>query len=370
MAKPSLELFEVALIKTMIERGYTNTTIQFYFNKPDRAVNSGRISEIKGGNRWADVEPASQFELDEFIDHHPLREELGAKEEPEPPRQVVAASVFTVTDDDHVEVLLNPIEAAGEFSESLDELYQELRAKSSHVLALGHNLLGEASRPVEQFDGLIQRERAQVSAIMLWSKGNQLRATLSAHDAVAKQEEMHPSKLDGGCVEQLRDLVHAFNVLVASDPRTAELDRISLGPEDRKRSEQALNGVRDALASAGEISTPNAVETINEQIEASDTAPQTADGDRDVVLAQGTTQNFVQTIILGAYRRLRLLIGGEISSAWKDFKAGVVRKAAGAAGLTLVAFVAQHAPALQAFIAAVRANPAVQTILDFVLSMV
>lgn len=370
MAKPSLELFEVALIKTMIERGYANKTIQFYFNKPDRAVNSGRISEIKGGDRWADVEPASQFELDEFIDHHPLREQLGAKEEPEPPRQVVSASVFTVTDDDLVEVLHDPVEAAGEIAESLDELYEELREKSSGVLALGHNLLGEASQPVEQFDALIQRERAEVSAVMLWSKGNRLRATLNAHDAVAHQEDMHPSKLDGGCVEQLRDLIYAFNILVASDPRIAELDRLSLGPEDRKRAEQALDEFRDVLANAGEISTPKALETINEQIEASDTAPQTADGDRDVALAQGTTQNYAQTIILGAYRRLRSLIGEEISSAWSDFKTGVVRTVAGAAGLTLVTFVAQHAPALQAFIAAVKANPAVQAILDFVLSMI
>jgi len=370
MAKQSLELYEVALIKTMIERGYANKTIQFYFNKPDRAVNSGRISEIKGGDRWPEVGPASQFELDEFIDHHPLREQLGVKEEPEPPRQVDAASIFTVKDYDQIELLPDPVEAVGEIAESLDELYQELQAKSSDVLALGHNLLGEASRPVEQFDALIQRERAEVSAVLLWSKGNRLRATLNAHDAVANQEDMHPSKLDGGCVEQLRDLIHAFNVLVASDPRTAELDRISLGPEDRKQALQALDEFREVLANAGEISTPKALEAINDQIEASDTAPETADGDRDVALAQGTAQNYAQTVILGAYRRLRSFIGEEISSAWKDFKTGVVRTVSGAAGLTLVAFVAQHAPALQAFIAAVKANPAVQTILEFILNII
>ena len=247
MKKPSLELYEVALVKTMIERGYANKTIQFYFNKPDRAVNSGRISEIKGGDRWAWVAPASQFDLDEFIDHHPLREQLGVKEEPEPPRQTDAASVFTVTDEDQVEILPDPVVAVGEIAESLDELFQELRSKSSDVIALGHNLLGEASRPVEQFDALIQRDYAEISAFMLWSKGNRLRAILSAHDAVANQEEMHPSKLDGGCIEQLRDLIYAFNLLVASDPRTAELDRISLGPEDRKRAEQALDLFQDVL---------------------------------------------------------------------------------------------------------------------------
>ena len=36
---------EIALIKAMIARGMKNKDIQFFFNRPDRPVNSGRISQ-------------------------------------------------------------------------------------------------------------------------------------------------------------------------------------------------------------------------------------------------------------------------------------------------------------------------------------
>ncbi len=68
----SLEDYEIALIKTMIRRKMKNASIQFYFNRPDRPVNNGRISEIKNGDRGAHVKAAYEFEVDEFINRHQL----------------------------------------------------------------------------------------------------------------------------------------------------------------------------------------------------------------------------------------------------------------------------------------------------------
>ena len=44
MPKRSITDEEIGLIKAMLARGMKNKEIQFYFNRQDRAVNSGRIT--------------------------------------------------------------------------------------------------------------------------------------------------------------------------------------------------------------------------------------------------------------------------------------------------------------------------------------
>ncbi len=65
--RSSLKNIEVSLIKAMLGRGMRNAEIQFYFNRPDRRVNSGRITEIKRGSRGIDVDAASEAQLDRFV---------------------------------------------------------------------------------------------------------------------------------------------------------------------------------------------------------------------------------------------------------------------------------------------------------------
>ena len=49
---------EIALIKAMLVRGMKNADIQFFFNRPGRHVNSGRITNIVSVRvRHADVRP-------------------------------------------------------------------------------------------------------------------------------------------------------------------------------------------------------------------------------------------------------------------------------------------------------------------------
>jgi Putative DNA-binding domain len=72
MPKRSITDEEIALIKAMLARKMKNKDIQFFFNRPDRPVNSGRITGIAGGSYGdcAKIPPASDAALDAFIASH------------------------------------------------------------------------------------------------------------------------------------------------------------------------------------------------------------------------------------------------------------------------------------------------------------
>lgn len=69
MPKASITDQEIALIKTMLARGMKNKDIQFFFNRPDRAVNSGRITGIRNNSygNAPKILPALDAELDTFL---------------------------------------------------------------------------------------------------------------------------------------------------------------------------------------------------------------------------------------------------------------------------------------------------------------
>lgn len=67
--KRSITDDEIALIKAMAARGMKNKDIQFFFNRPDRPVNSGRITGIKNGSYSdsASIPAANDKSLDAFL---------------------------------------------------------------------------------------------------------------------------------------------------------------------------------------------------------------------------------------------------------------------------------------------------------------
>jgi hypothetical protein len=58
---------EIGLIRAMLARGMKNCDIQFYFNRQDRPVNSGRITGIRQGTYGPGIPPANNNELDAFL---------------------------------------------------------------------------------------------------------------------------------------------------------------------------------------------------------------------------------------------------------------------------------------------------------------
>jgi hypothetical protein len=67
--KRSITDEEISLIKAMASRKMKNKDIQFFFNRPDRAVNSGRITGIIGGSYGdsASIQAANDKKLDAFL---------------------------------------------------------------------------------------------------------------------------------------------------------------------------------------------------------------------------------------------------------------------------------------------------------------
>lgn len=67
MARRSITDEEIGLIKAMLGRGMRNRDIQFYFNRQDRPVNSGRITGINSRDYGPEVPAATDAALDTFL---------------------------------------------------------------------------------------------------------------------------------------------------------------------------------------------------------------------------------------------------------------------------------------------------------------
>lgn len=69
MAERSISDEEIALIKAMLGRGMKNGDIQFFFNQPDRKVNTGRITGMANGkySNSVTIPAANDERLDAFI---------------------------------------------------------------------------------------------------------------------------------------------------------------------------------------------------------------------------------------------------------------------------------------------------------------
>lgn len=67
MPKRSITDSEIALIKALLDRGRKNRDIQFYFNRPDRPVNSGRITQIRMGTYGPDIKSADNATVAAFL---------------------------------------------------------------------------------------------------------------------------------------------------------------------------------------------------------------------------------------------------------------------------------------------------------------
>lgn len=67
MPKRSITDVEIGLIKAMLDRRMKNRDIQFYFNRQERPVNSGRITQIRGGSYGPEVPQATEAELNTFL---------------------------------------------------------------------------------------------------------------------------------------------------------------------------------------------------------------------------------------------------------------------------------------------------------------
>jgi hypothetical protein len=70
---------EIALIKRMISNGFEKTKIQAYFTHPERPVNFGRITNIQNNEYGPGVLPASENDLQRFLDTWGVQRGVGVE---------------------------------------------------------------------------------------------------------------------------------------------------------------------------------------------------------------------------------------------------------------------------------------------------
>lgn len=78
MGRRSITDKEIGLIRAMTDRGMKNKDIQFLFNRPERAVNSGRITQIRDGSYGQEVQTATDDELNQFLEERRPMPDYGA----------------------------------------------------------------------------------------------------------------------------------------------------------------------------------------------------------------------------------------------------------------------------------------------------
>ena len=61
----------MAIVKAMLLKNYVPQDVHAYFSRPTRSVNQARISQIKDGKMHAAIKPASDVELDAFLNAWP-----------------------------------------------------------------------------------------------------------------------------------------------------------------------------------------------------------------------------------------------------------------------------------------------------------
>lgn len=377
MAKRPILDKEIALVKRMLERGWGNNQIQFYFNTPARPFNSGRISEIKSGDRGEDVDPVSDVELDEFIENHPLttislREVMG-NDDAEYPNQYDSASTFHVNDDHRIDLSNDYIDEAELVSDETQLLISELAGNVDGLLQYGDNVLGQLFGDLEKLLSALKGEVSRSSIIRIWLYGNNLRSTLKAHDATTSSDEYHPAKLDLATAEKLRAIIDIFNVLAASVPYLVSLDDPKGVNSEIGDFLANKEDIRNALEDSDEIVTEAAHETLLEQID--NIAETDTENDRNlsINLAGRTTYNFIAKLISKLFMDVTRQVGTEIWEFLKAYKTGTYTAIGIAATIPMLkagqAYLVAHYPALTAVLASFSQNPTVQFLLDFLIKV-
>ncbi|MEO9530288.1 hypothetical protein [Roseibium sp.] len=364
-----LEDFEVALIKNLLNRGMRNADIQFYFNRPNRRVNNGRISEIKGGVRGEGIAPASEHETDEFIETHPLTVSERKADDPWLPARNKIATVFTITNDDLIDIRPDPPTLNEEIDQSATAFYGELRRKVSDLQHLGHNNLGELSQSVDRFCNALPSEIGAASITLIWSCGNTLRAALRSHNNAVQSIDPHPDKLEHGCAAKLEDVVETFNIFIATDIKGRAIDQLRLGPKERAEYDEAMKLISPAAEAASHAATNAAELQIRTHINNAANARAGIDGDQAVALSSNSIQNLIISTIKDTFWKIRKTIGKDFSDLWKTSRrlgyttlgAVVINKYP-----PFAKFLKTYAPEISQFLELTSQNPIVKIILDFI----
>lgn len=187
MNKRSITDDEVSLIKAMLADGMKNKDIQFYFNRPDRPVNSGRITGIRQGTYGQHISVASSGELNAFKEATANGRAMAAiGPQPSPSDSTMVKALFNRGSDGSWELAdgeTDAVECKGTFDpKALGGVIKAIAAMANNKG--GHLLFGVTNRPhrvvglphfdFENYDlaNLMNKVRAHVQPTPSFRKGS------------------------------------------------------------------------------------------------------------------------------------------------------------------------------------------------------
>lgn len=329
----------------MIERGMSPAKIQSYFTRPDRLVNPARIQEVIKAERAADVESATDEQLDYFLDEF-ARTHTSANLYA-PPRQTSEAAVFTLRSGGIVDLVPDDANGVG-YSPEFDELYQELRVKALAVSNLGHNALGNLHLDLANFLEALPEGADNASVLRIWMRGNTLRSKHASLEAQSK----HPDTFNIVEVEPsarplFSDLVESFNVFVELVPKLSALEQLKSDRDRHAQHVESLQAIEPAIEDSGTVATDTAHETLTEQVANGLSAPNDEYGKKQVALSFSSVRNFAVAIFTPLYHSARRFLGSERMGELVKL---VGNGAALEAGKRLTAYVSENYNAIFHFI--------------------
>jgi hypothetical protein len=247
-------------------------------------------------------------------------------------------------------------------------VYAEVRSKNLELLNLGPNTLGELNAKALELRERLPEEFDEANIFAVHSTTSSLRIKLKLHqDEHAKPaaDQNYAVMLDQTCAEYLSGLVGQLNIFMFLEARGRELDKVSLGPEERARAVDELKAVAPAVTNIFNVASGAAVQVVGGNNSNAINAPKNTVGDQAVDQGIKTNSNFF-TRLLGRARAIATwatkaaigaLVGDLAITQW------------GVYGPAIVAFVKTHASQISRFLMSVyNNNPAIQKIIDFIVT--
>src|ERR1051326_5229540 len=226
------------------------------------------------------------------------------------PAQNPRAARFTRTETGIIGLAeITPDDRLSNSPEVLD-FYVEVRDKAREVTSLGANVLGARLQTASQkFWGRLPEDPSKAVQHLVWSSGNTLRSIIASHD-LAMRDLDNFDRLDSGAAERLRDLVDTFNQLAIADPGLRERDVSRAGPQENTRAQREIElggPIASQAARDRGITTSEAGEEIEEQLELANEADEDLKGRLTVEFASVTQRNFFAGGTIAVYRTMRAL---------------------------------------------------------------
>jgi hypothetical protein len=262
-------------------------------------------------------------------------------EELQPPSRV--AQKFARSIDGQIVLDSNSLSpAGGRQRDEMQELYEEACESAAALMSLGSNKLGSCFGPAKFLQDHMPNKFTDASIHRLWSKANVLRDLLRQHeDEIAKliQYREIGLVLESETAVKLNTCVRQLNVLIAFDEKGRELDRLSSGPEFRKRDTAQIAAATSIVQNIYHVADQATVNVIQGDHNSVQHAGANIHGDQALENVVAQESNLVM-FVLWSCRKMIAAFGDVPIPV--EMAVQIVTSVGGKFGPEILKFVAEH----------------------------